>query len=112
MARPWRRGAAVSKKKSVKKTVKSSEPVAAESTRPITGRQQLVLDAIENLMTENKRPPSVREIAAAMGFSSPNGVMVHLRALVKKGYIAKERTSRSIRLVHATVCPCCGRPFP
>jgi repressor LexA len=102
----------MSKKKSVKKAIKKPEPATAESTRPITDRQQLVLNAIESLMTEHKRPPSVREIAAAMGFRSPNGVMVHLRALVKKGYVAKERTSRSIRLVHATVCPCCGRPFP
>lgn len=112
MAGPWNRGAEVSKKKPTKKAIKSSEPVAGEKVRPITERQQLVLNAIEAFMAEQKRPPSIRDIAAAMGFSSPNGVMVHLRALVKKGYIAKERTSRSIRLVNPTVCPCCGRPFP
>lgn len=101
----------MSKKKPTKKT-KNPEPVAATSTRPITARQQELLNVIEKLMAEHKRPPSVREIAAAMDIKSPNGVMVHLRALVKKGYVAKERTSRSIRLVNPTVCPCCGRPFP
>ena len=102
----------MSKKKPAKKAIKNSGPVATENVRPITGRQQAVLDTIEKLMAEHKRPPSVREIAAAMDISSPNGIMNHLRSLVKKGYVAKERTSRSIRLVHATVCPCCGRPFP
>lgn len=102
----------MSKKKTAKKAISKPEPTVAESVRPITGRQQLVLNAIENHMRKHKRPPSFREIAAAMGFSSPNGVMVHIRALVKKGYVAKERTSRSIRLVNPTVCPCCGRPFP
>jgi SOS-response transcriptional repressor LexA len=112
MADPWNRGAEVTKKKPAKKAIKSIEPVATENTKPITDRQQELLRVIEKLMAEHKRPPSVREIAAAMDIKSPNGVMNHLRALVKKGYVAKERTSRSIRLVHATVCPCCGRPFP
>lgn len=33
--------------------------------------------------------PTVREIAAAMGIKSPNGVFGHLKALEKKGHIKR-----------------------
>ena len=33
--------------------------------------------------------PTVREIAAAMGIKSPNGVACHLKALEKKGVIER-----------------------
>ena len=44
--------------------------------------------------------PTVREIAAALGIKSPNGVVCHLDALVRKGAI--ERTpmkSRAIKVL-------------
>lgn len=44
--------------------------------------------------------PTIREICDKFGISSPNGVMCHLIALEKKGYISLEdKKSRSIRVV-------------
>ena len=40
-------------------------------------------------------PPSVREIAAHMGISNPNGVMCHLFALEAKGYVELPGGNRS-----------------
>jgi repressor LexA len=37
--------------------------------------------------------PTVREIARAMSIKSPNGVIVHLEALEKKGWITRRPNS-------------------
>lgn len=43
--------------------------------------------------------PTVREIAAAMSMKSPNAVMHHLKALERKGYIARDpRKPRGIKV--------------
>ena len=45
-------------------------------------------------------PPSIRQIGAALGISSTNGVRSHLKALEKKGYIHRSlRTSRGIAML-------------
>jgi hypothetical protein len=63
----------------------------------LTDRQRQVLDLIR---AGNGYPPSVREIARKMGTRSANGMMVHLRALERKGYILREQfASRAIMLV-------------
>lgn len=49
-------------------------------------------------------PPTIREIQAMMGVSSPNGIVCHLRALKRKGLIEmSENKARSIRPVRAEV---------
>lgn len=65
---------------------------------PITARQQEVLAWIR----ANSRiySPTVREIAKALGISSPNGVVCHLRALERKGVIRRAaRSSRGIEVI-------------
>jgi repressor LexA len=43
--------------------------------------------------------PTVREIARAMSIKSPNGVVVHLEALEKKGWIRRRpNSSRGIEV--------------
>jgi repressor LexA len=45
-------------------------------------------------------PPSIRQIGAALGIRSTNGVRSHLKALEKKGYIHRSlRTSRGIAML-------------
>ena len=66
---------------------------------PLTARQTRVLEFICSEMDRQGFGPTIREIADEMGFSSPNGVMCHLRALTKKGYIERRgHKSRSIVL--------------
>lgn len=56
----------------------------------ITPRQRQILDVIVHHQREHGFPPSVREIAAAVGLGSPATVKVHLDNLSEMGYIRKD----------------------
>lgn len=74
-------------------------------TRPaLSPRQREALEIIRAYVAEHGYPPSLREIAARMGIRSPNGVLDHVRALAKKGYIERGegKQSRGLRVVGAT----------
>lgn len=69
-----------------------------------THNQQLTARQAEVLawITENRvlYGPTVREIAQAFSFKSPNAVTVHLRALEKKGRIRRRpHAARGIEVV-------------
>ena len=71
-----------------------------EKTKQLTSRQRMVLNTIQRMTTRRGFGPTIREIAEAMDINSPNGVVVHLRALEKKGFIRRNANlSRSIQLV-------------
>lgn len=65
----------------------------------LTDRQKLVLETIADMASENGRPPSIPELMLRLGIASPNGVAKHLQALEAKGYIARERGARGVRLL-------------
>lgn len=65
----------------------------------LTKRQQAVMDSIEKSIREKGYGPTVREICADLGLSSPSTVHVHLKTLEQKGYIVRDPLkSRSISL--------------
>lgn len=67
--------------------------------KPLTERQQAILDFISAEISEKSRAPTIMEIAEAFSINNPNGVRTHLVALERKGYITRESDkSRSIRL--------------
>jgi len=57
----------------------------------ITKRQHEILDFIRDKIENRGFPPSIREIGEAFKIASPNGVMCHLKALEKKGYIERNK---------------------
>lgn len=58
----------------------------------------MVLKYIESSIVERGYPPTLREIGNFMGIRSTNGVNDHLRALERKGYLAREdMKSRALR---------------
>lgn len=71
-----------------------------------------MLDYIERETSATGVPPSIRQIGAALGISSTNGVRLHLQALQKKGYIRRsQRTSRgivSLNRLSNTASPSCS----
>ena len=68
----------------------------------LTKRQQMVLDFINQSITDRGYPPTLREIGSHMGIRSTNGVNDHLRALERKGYLKREdMKSRALRPVNA-----------
>ena len=75
----------------------------------LTKRQDQVLDFIREFAMEQSMPPTLREIARGMGFSSDNAARDHVRALARKGAIELvEGASRGIRLVEEGI-PIVGR---
>mgnify|MGYP002548393284 FL=1 len=66
----------------------------------LTKRQDEILTYIKEYVVSNGYPPTVREICAAIGVSSPATVHVHLQNLENKGMIKKEETkNRAIELL-------------
>lgn len=72
---------------------------AAEAEpKPITDRQREVYDCIVDHCERRGYSPTIREIGVALGIKSTNGVVCHLRPLVRKGWISwTEGRARTIR---------------
>lgn len=67
--------------------------------RPLTTRQEEVLQLIKTTMIETGMPPTRAEIARQLGFRSANAAEEHLKALARKGVIEiLPGTSRGIKL--------------
>jgi len=67
----------------------------------LTARQQEVLAIITDYVNENGYAPSLREIGKKLGISGTLGVMKHLEALEKKGYLRRqEGSTRGITLAN------------
>lgn len=78
----------------------------------LTGRQREVFEFIRDKIVHRGYGPTVREIGEYFGISSPNGVMCHLKALEKKGLIARSpNKSRAIELKHDAVEATRGLPL-
>ena len=60
--------------------------------RKITKRQQQIYDFIKEYQQEKGYPPSVREMASAVGLSSPSTVHAHLSALEARGLLKRDAT--------------------
>lgn len=71
-----------------------SLPDGAEGDDGLTARQRLILEMITTTSAERGYPPSVREIAEAVGLASPSSVQHQLGVLQKKGFITRD-TSRA-----------------
>lgn len=70
--------------------------------KPLTDRQQAVLDFIQQSVAEAGFPPTIAEITAAFGVRSTNSIRGHLKALARKGCIELvPSASRGIRLLKA-----------
>lgn len=65
----------------------------------LTEKQRKVLEHIIDYQKENGYPPTIREIGDTFGIGSLRGVTVHLDALVRKGFLTRDRSSRSLRVV-------------
>lgn len=60
----------------------------------------MILQFILDYVQTQGYPPSIREIGKQFEIGSLRGVTVHLDALVRKGYITRLNTPRSIKVIH------------
>lgn len=66
----------------------------------LTRRQRLVLECIRSSVSERGYPPSMREIGAQVGLTSPSSVKHQLTALERKGYLRRDpNRPRAIEIV-------------
>ncbi|MFV0260467.1 MAG: transcriptional repressor LexA [Acidimicrobiales bacterium] len=66
----------------------------------LTDRQRAILEFIEAQMRERGFPPSVREIGAEVGLTSPSSVHAHLATLQKYGYLQRDPSKpRAIKVL-------------
>jgi repressor LexA len=69
------------------------------SNTTLTATQRRIYEYICREIETTGYPPAIRNIGDAFGISSPNGVMCHLKALEKKGYIKrKDNQARAIQV--------------
>ncbi|MDE6839850.1 MAG: transcriptional repressor LexA [Oscillospiraceae bacterium] len=69
----------------------------------LTPKQQQIYDFILAFASEHGYPPSVREIAGAVGLKSPATVHFHLKGLREAGYITQaEGKTRAISITDST----------
>jgi len=66
----------------------------------LTPRQQRIVQAIRASVDSKGYPPTIREIAAAVGMNGPSGVAYQLRELERKGFLRRDPNSpRALALI-------------
>ncbi len=67
--------------------------------KPLSKRQQNILQFTRGYMEENGRPPTIREIGKAVGINSTSVVNYNLGKLEEKGFLSRDHdVSRGLRL--------------
>ena len=61
----------------------------------LTPRQAEIFAYIRDWILGKGHPPTVREIGRQFDITSPNGVICHLKALERKGYIIRSQDGHS-----------------
>lgn len=85
---------------------------ASPAPKPITKKQERVLELIREHIRRDGIPPTINEIRTKLRFRSSNAVRNHLNALEKKGYLKRaHHTARGIMLMASPCCPYCGAPM-
>lgn len=78
----------------------NKEELLKNKHKELTTKQGETLEFIKKYIVSHGYPPSVREIGAGMGLSSPATVHTHLKELESKGFIRKENSKfRTIELL-------------
>lgn len=71
-----------------------------DNRKPLSKKQQEILDFMKKEILERGFPPSVREIGKAVHLKSTSSVHAHLETLEKYGYIRKDATKpRAIEII-------------
>lgn len=71
------------------------------SEKPLSKRQQNILEFTRGYMDEHGRPPTIREIGKAVGINSTSVVNYNLGKLEEKGYLDRDPdVSRGLRLTN------------
>jgi repressor LexA len=71
----------------------------APSEETLTDIQRSVLQYVQTHLTQNHRPPTVRDVMRHFKWNSPQSARKHLLALEEKGYLEREdNTARGLKI--------------
>ena len=71
----------------------------APSDETLTDIQRSVLQYVQSHLTQNHRPPTVRDVMRHFKWNSPQSARKHLLALEEKGYLEREdNTARGLKI--------------
>ena len=70
-------------------------------SKKLTDRQKEVLKTIESFILEHGYSPTIRQLGALLGISSPSAVFKHILSLEKKGYL--KRVKGEVRQVGSAI---------
>lgn len=74
----------------------------------LTDREKKILGTIAHLWDEQGYPPTLEEIGTVVGIGTRAGVLHHVRALERKGYLTRGRGRRSLKVLRGEE----GLPVP
>ncbi|PIO48730.1 MAG: hypothetical protein CMR00_03480 [[Chlorobium] sp. 445] len=80
--------------------VENEKDTSNKMPATLTEAQNRCFNFIVKYVAEYRRPPSVREIAKALGYASTNAVAQTLDALEAKGYIQRGSGARAIEILY------------
>jgi repressor LexA len=83
-------GSGVPRDRAVDSTSARSPSDTCPSETALTAKRRAILEFIESELCERGYPPSVREIADAVGLASPSTVHAHLATLQRQGYLRRD----------------------
>lgn len=69
---------------------------ATKQRPPLTKMQRAILAFWLDHFRQHQRFPAVREACEKFGIASPNGVVCHLKALEKKGYLQRNKGEKAL----------------
>ncbi|KKP64013.1 MAG: LexA repressor, partial [candidate division WS6 bacterium GW2011_GWE1_34_7] len=65
----------------------------------LTEKQEMVLKIVRNFFLDNGYAPSLTELQSLLNITTKRGVVGHLEALERKGYIIRTSEPRGIQIV-------------
>ena len=71
-------------------TTSGQPPRGDDSNHMLTERQQKILDCVHQSVESRGYPPTLREIASAVGLKSTSAVAYQLRILEEKGHLTRD----------------------
>ncbi|RMH63974.1 MAG: transcriptional repressor LexA [Calditrichaeota bacterium] len=74
-------------------------------SRALTDRQKEILTLIADYMSEKGYAPTYQELADHLNIKSKYAILKHIDSLVKKGYLEKDSSARTIRITHPDYAP-------
>lgn len=74
-------------------------------SKKITQRQEEILNLISQHIAEKGYAPTYQELANTLHIKSKYAILKHIDSLVAKGYLVKDSSARTLRIIHPDYTP-------